>query len=254
MEAYIDKSQYGNVKKKSINHYMINMINRILTAVDNGSRREHFAVVANLIDWSKAFPRQCPQLGVQSFIENGVRPSLIPLLISYFQNRKMVVKWHGCKSEPIILNGGGPQGATLGLLEYLSQSNHSADCVKEDDRYKFVDDLTVLEIVNLLTVGITSFNIKLQVPNDIPVHNQFIPPQNLQSQDNIDTINHWTLKQRMLINPTKTKTMIFNFSDKYQFTTRIKLNGENVEVVTEKKLLGTIIQDNLKWDSNIHTL
>ena len=112
----------------------------------------------------------------------------------------------------------------------------------------------MLEIVNLLTVGITSFNIKLQVPNDIPVHNQFIPPQNLQSQDNIDTINHWTLKQRMLINPTKTKTMIFNFSDKYQFTTRIKLNGENVEVVTEKKLLGTIIQNNLKWDSNIHTL
>jgi hypothetical protein len=47
------------------------------------------------------------------------------------------------------------------------------------DRFKFVDDLTVLEIVNLLTVGITSFNIKQQVPTDIPTHNQFIPPEHL---------------------------------------------------------------------------
>ena len=58
------------------------------------------------------------------------------------------------------MNGGGPQGATLGILEYLSQSNNSADCVEEKDRFKFIDDLTVLEIVNLLTVGLSSFNIK----------------------------------------------------------------------------------------------
>ena len=73
------------------------------------------------------------------------------------------------------------QGATLGILEYLSQSNNSADCVGPDDRYKFVDDLTVLEIVNLLTVEITPFNINNQVPNDIPQHNQYIPPENLVS-------------------------------------------------------------------------
>ena len=44
--------------------------------------------------------------------------------------------------------------------------------------------------------------------------------------------------------------MIFNFTDNYQFTTRLNLNKENVEVVTETKLLGTIIQNDLKWDSN----
>ena len=69
----------------------------------------------------------------------------------------MSVKWHGCRSVPKHIKGGGPQGATLGLLEYLSQSNHSADCVDIKDRFKFVDDLSILEIVNLLTVGIISF-------------------------------------------------------------------------------------------------
>ena len=86
------------------------------------------------------------------------------------------------QSVPRKINGGGPQGATLGILEYLSQSNTSADCVDKDDRFKFIDDLSILEIVNLLTVGITSFNIKMQIPTDIPDHNQYIPAQNLESQ------------------------------------------------------------------------
>ena len=88
MKNHMDKAQYGNMKKKSINHYLINMIHRILSALDNNSRRDIFAVVANLIDWSKAFPRQCPQLGVQSFIDNNVRPALIPVLVSFFQNHQ----------------------------------------------------------------------------------------------------------------------------------------------------------------------
>ena len=45
--------------------------------------------------------------------------------------------------------------------------------------------------------------------------------------------------------------MIFNFTNKYQFTTRLTLNAENVEVVPEVKLLGTIISNDLTWDSNI---
>ena len=54
----------------------------------------------------------------------------------------------------------------------------------------------------------------------------------------------------MLINEKKTKTIIFNFTNKHKFSTRLKLNGENVEIVQESKLLGTIIQNDLKWDSN----
>ena len=135
----------------------------------------------------------------------------------------MSVKWHGCRSDPKKINGGGPQGATIGLLEYLSQSNSSADCVDLEDRFKFVDDLSILEIVNLLTVGITSFNLKHTIPSDIPSHNQFIPPSNLQSQGWLDDIDRWTENQQMIINEKKTKTMIFNFTEKYQFTTRLKL-------------------------------
>ena len=194
--------------------------------------------------------RQCPKLGIESFVRNGVRPSLVPVLVSYFQDRQMSVKWHGCRSVPRQINGGGPQGATLGIIEYLSQSNNSADCVNEKDRFKFVDDLTILEIVNLLTVGLSSFNLKQQVPRDIPEHNQYIPAENLKSQKWLDQINVWTQNQKMVINEKKTKSLIFNFTEKYQFTTRLQLNDENVEVINSTKLLGTIVQDDLKWDLN----
>ena len=128
MEPKLDPAQFGNQKGMSIRHYMIQTLHRILSVLDNNAIGYIFvAVVANLVDWNNAFTRQC--VGVESFIKNGVRPSLIPVLINYFQDRKMSVKWHGCRSVPRVIKGGGPQGATLGLLEYLSQSNDSADCV-----------------------------------------------------------------------------------------------------------------------------
>ena len=81
------------------------MIDKILKSVDKNSKKESLAVLATLVDWKQAFPRQCPKLGVKSFIKNGVRPALIPLLINYFQSRKMKVKWHGEVSEVRELKG-----------------------------------------------------------------------------------------------------------------------------------------------------
>ena len=250
MKDKMDPSQFGNEKGTSIEHYLIKMIHRILTVLDNNSRRETFAVVASLIDWNSAFPRQCPKLGVQSFIRNGVRPSLIPILIKYFQDHQMKVKWHGSYSTSRNINGGGPQGATIGIIEYLSQSNDSADCVSPHDRYKFVDYLTMLEIVNLLTVGISSFNFKFQVPTDISLSNQYIDPQNLKTQKKLHTISQWTKNQKMKINEEKSKIMIFNFTKNYQFSTRLSIQGEPLETVKETKLLGTILTNDLKWQKN----
>ena len=42
-----------------------------------------------------------------NFLRNGVRKSVIPVLISYFQNRKMKVKWHSKLSTQRDLPGVG---------------------------------------------------------------------------------------------------------------------------------------------------
>ena len=90
---YLDPSQYGNQTGLSIQHYLIQLIDRILLSTDTNSKKDAIAVLATLVDWKEAFSRQCPKLGIESFIQNGVRPALIPLLINFFQGRKMRVKW-----------------------------------------------------------------------------------------------------------------------------------------------------------------
>ena len=197
MKAKLDRSQYANQKGIGINHYLINMLNRVLEALDKNSKGEVKAVLATFVDWKPAFPRQCPKLGVSAFIECGVCPTLIPLLANYFVNRRMRIKWKQIYSTVRQLNGGGPQGALLGILEYLAQSNNNADMVEPEDRFKFVDDLTVLEIIDLLIAEISTYNIREHVQSDIPTHNKYIKKENLQSQTNLSLINKWTKAKNM---------------------------------------------------------
>ena len=138
----------------------------------------------------------------------------------------------------------------MGILEYISQSSGCSDCVDENGRFRFLDDLSILEKIYLLTVGLASINVKLQVPNDIQEGNQFIPSDHLNTQKWLQDIEEWTKKQKMLINAQKTDFMIFNFTDKYQFSTKLELDGHVIQEVQEKKLLGTYITNDLKWDKN----
>ena len=48
--------------------------------------------------------------------------------------------------------------------------------------------------------------------------------------------------------------MIFNFTDNYQFTTKLSLNNTNLEIVKKTKLLGVTLTDDLKWNENTNEL
>ena len=135
MTSLNDKAQYGNVKGVSVQHYLINMIHKILLSLDKANNSQNSAVILNMIDWSQAFDRVSHKHGIQSFIDNGVRPSLIPILLSYFQERTMQVKWSNGISSPRPMPGGTPQGGTLGTLEYNSQTNQNTDFLTEEEKF-----------------------------------------------------------------------------------------------------------------------
>ena len=48
--------------------------------------------------------------------------------------------------------------------------------------------------------------------------------------------------------------MIVYFTQKYQFTTRLKLNSTNLEIVDSMKILGTILNNKLDWNQNCKNL
>ena len=254
MKKSRDPSQYGNSKGVSTQHYLIRMVDRILTVLDTNNQKEKYAVVVQLVDWAQAFDRQCPKLGIQSFIKNGVRKAIIPVLINYFQNRRMKVKWQNQLSSLRDLPGGGPQGSSIGLIEYDSQSNDNTDFLSPEDKYKFVDDLSTLEVINLIMAGLSSYNFKQHVASDIGTDQLFLPSENIQAQAHMDNISDWTQHNKMKLNEKKTKLMVFNFTHNYQFSTRVKLNDILLEIIDDTTLLGTTVSSDLKWHKNSQQL
>ena len=87
----------------------------------------------------------------------------------------------------------------------MVKSNQNANCVPENSRFKFVDDLTILEKITILCIGMTSFNMKQQVPNNILQTGLYIPNENLESQIHLDKIQEWTSNQQMVLNEEKPK-------------------------------------------------
>ena len=174
-------SQFGNQKGTSTEHMIVCLMDRVLQLLDNNNNKS--AVIAALVDWSSAFDRQDPTLAIQKFIKMGVRSSLIPILASYLTDREMQVRYNDSYSGTHSLPGGGPQGSLVGLIEYFVQSNDNADSVDPDLRFKYVDDLSVLELVMLAGL-VSEFNFKQQVASDIGIDELYVAGENLTTQEN----------------------------------------------------------------------
>ena len=198
--------------------------------------------------------RQSHFLGIKSFISNGVRKSIIPLLISFFQERYIVVKWNKSFSQPITVNGGGPQGVSAGILEYISQTKGNFNFIDPNDIFKFIDDASFLEVVNLISIGLANYNCKLQVPSDLATAENFIPTENLKTQSYLNKISQWTYDQEMKLNSDKSMYMIMNFCTSKPYQTRLYLENSLLKQVKETKLLGIIIADDLTWHRNTDNL
>ena len=205
-------------------------------------------LIPALVDWAAAFDHQDPTLAIKRFIEIGVRPALIPILSSYLSERQMKVKSNGQESEVLPLIGGGLQGTLLGQIMYLVQSNNNANMVSESDRFKYIDDLSILQIVCMAGL-LSSYNFRFHVASDIGIDQLFLPPENFQTQTHLDEITQWTTDNLMKLNEAKSSYMIFTRT-KSNFVTRLNLNGIKLDQMNTSKLLGIWLTEDLSWDRN----
>ena len=70
------------------------------------------------------------------------------------------------------------------------------------------------------------------------------------AQNEINRISNYCAENDMEVNGEKTKVMIFNRCRKYDYLPKLNIDGQELDVVEVQKLLGVIIQSNLKWHSN----
>ena len=113
---HIDFRQYGGMKGNSITHYLVEFVNFILANQEN---RSPTAILACMVDFSKAFNRQNHNIVITKLSDLGVPAWLLKIVMAFLTNRSMIVRFKGARSTQKSLPGGGPQGTLLGLLLFL---------------------------------------------------------------------------------------------------------------------------------------
>ena len=158
---------------------------------------------------------------------------LTAFFCSYLKNSVQRVFIRGCYSSEGTVNYVVPQGLVLGPVLFciyindlpLHISSDSAEC------HILVDDTT------LYTSG-KKIIVQIQKTQKLC----------------LDRISVWCNANHMLINPVKTKSMVITTRQMHQLSDlplRLSVDGQNIENLTEHRLLDLIVDDRFRWQAQI---
>ena len=100
-----------------------------------------------------------------------------------------------------------------------------------------------------MTDLLTNYDFLSHVPSDIAVDKPFLPPPAFGTQNTLDNIAEWTQRNMMQFNHTKSNYIVFSRS-KEEFCTRLSLEDVILDRVSEIKVLGLWLTEDLKWAKN----
>ena len=234
----------------------------------NQDSTDQTAILACMVDFRKAFNRLDHNLLVTKLSDTGVPGWLLKVVMAFLSNRKMVLRYKGELSSLKDLPGGGPQGTLLGLLLFLvyingtgfeNQINNTGELltskrnmkIANTIHLKYVDDLTLAETINLsekLVVNPTSSRPQPDMYHARTGHS--LPIVNSQVYQQLKKTENFAKMNQMQINYKKSKLMIFNPCRSLDFQPEFGFGQDHMEVVEHMKLLGVILQSDLKWSMN----
>ena len=258
----MDFRQYGGTRGNSISHYLIEFINFILHQQELGDT----AVLACLVDFSKAFNRQDHNILITKLSDLGVPGWLLKLVIAFLEHRTMKVKYKGKFSKLFSLPGGGPQGTLLGLFLFLVLINdagfsHQVNNVGEQItkkkinemnriHLKYVDDLSLAESVDMTSLSHVSSDLRAQPDTYRARTGHILKMKNSQVYQQLQKTQEYAIKNHMKLNLAKTKLMLFNPCKSKDFMPEMVVEGTRLDLVEQAKLLGVIVTSNLSWSAN----
>ena len=104
ISSHLDPGQFGGMAGSSISHYIIKLIHFILGNTDKTNPPK--AVLAALVDFSKAFNRMNHHTLIEILSNYRVPGWILKLIIAYLTKRKMIVRYKGATTVEQVMPGG----------------------------------------------------------------------------------------------------------------------------------------------------
>ena len=262
VDPFLDPGQCGGLKKSSISHYLIKLLHYIHFNLD---RPKPHAVLLACVDMSKAFNRMSHQQVIEDLFNMKVPGWLLLILISYLTDRKMMMKFRGILSTLRSLPGFSPQGMVLGVILFIIYFNGAAlrpeiprpswpfFSKKKNDpvavKMKFIDDLSIAAKISLNDDLVEDLHMPKPLTYDQRFETRINDSSNILQQIT-DSLVEYSNERQMKVNTGKSCVMKICKSRTKAFPTEIKIDEDFLKVKTEMKILGVMLQPNLKWASN----
>ena len=70
--------------------------------------------------------------------------------------------------------------------------------LSDKSKFKYIDDWSILEVINLIMAGISSYNDRQQVQSDMQIGHKFIHTANIQTKWYLKKISEWKRNEMKL--------------------------------------------------------
>ena len=216
MCGQIDTQQFGGIKGRSTAHALTSMLHLWSEVLDCGD-----SVRILFVEYCKAFYCIDYTLLINKLISFGIPNFIVKWIYSFLYERKQRIKLNNSFSDWITLKGSMPQGTWLGSLTFIA---FIIDLIAQCPCHKFIDNVTLTEILKNNTPSAT--------------------------KEITDELIKWSHDNKMLINCNKTKELIIG-NAKLNNTPYLEIDGKLIRRVSEYKIRGLQLSNNLYWNCNI---
>ena len=174
-----------------------------------------------LVDFSKAFDIVDHTTILRKLSGLSLPWNIINWLVSFLTHRKIQLKNDLTISHPKPINRGIVQGSGIGPTLYIVHES----------------DLIPLSAINILIKYADDTNLLVPENTDFSISQEF------------DNIKAWAFQNKMCINFSKTKEIVFYRPNPYHSVNPLPV--DDIEQLTEARVLGVILNGNFCFDSHI---